>query len=210
VLDDRRSHSVSSEKYPDSLRLASERGVGRRVVQQDDPHGAVGHGTQASIDRIDLGGGFRIHLPQERLAEVGEVRACEAADEPLRSHDPDLHPVDLTDRRPSLEHRDAALDQKSGHRFVTSGVPVVITEDGDRRQAQIAAAIDEDRGFFGLAVCREITGQQHEVSGVLELSKCLLELGASRLATVDVAGRRDPERGSRSSVPARLHRCEAG
>ena len=81
--------------------------VGRRVVQEHDAQRAVRRSRcSPRVERVDVGRSRR-RPPQQRLAEVGQVRAGEAADEALRAGDADLDAADLAGSPVALEHRDA-------------------------------------------------------------------------------------------------------
>ena len=56
---------------PNPGRLALERALDGRVVQQDDAERAVRDGAETVADRLHLGRRLGVHLPQKRLAEVG-------------------------------------------------------------------------------------------------------------------------------------------
>ena len=87
---DRRGQPRRAEEGPDRLRLADERLRDRRVVEQDDPPVAAGDRLEPRLDRLHLARRLGVHLTQQRLAEVGQLRAGEAADEPLGADDADL------------------------------------------------------------------------------------------------------------------------
>ncbi|MEX2645776.1 MAG: nucleotidyltransferase family protein [Gaiellaceae bacterium] len=65
--------------------------------------------AQALGDRLLLGRCLGVDLAQQRLPEVGERGAGEAADESLRADDADLGAVDVEDRPAALQHRDVGL-----------------------------------------------------------------------------------------------------
>src|SRR5437762_2763897 len=67
----RAGEPVGAEERPDSARLALERRLGRRVVQQDDSVVAALDRLQPGLERPDLGGRLAVDLAQDRLAEVG-------------------------------------------------------------------------------------------------------------------------------------------
>ena len=88
--------------------------------------------SSASTSLARLG----VDLAQERLAEVGQLGAREAADEALRADDPELELADLVHRDVALEHDHTgvarALATTSSQRF---GVVVVVAEHGDDRDS---------------------------------------------------------------------------
>ena len=73
-------------------------------MEQDDAQVAVDDLLEAGRERFDLGGRLRVQLAEQRLAEVRQRRAGEAADEALRPGDADRHAVDGGDRPGALEH----------------------------------------------------------------------------------------------------------
>ena len=95
VLGDRRRQPVAAEQQVDAFGLAFDRSLDRRVVEQHDPQVAVHELLEALRDRLRLARRLCIVLAQQRLAEVGESRAREAADEPFRADDAEDEARDL-------------------------------------------------------------------------------------------------------------------
>src|SRR5918999_6090473 len=108
LIRDRLLKAFTAEEDADRLRLAFDRGQSRRVVEEDDPDVAAGDLAQPAVDGGHLGARLGVDTAEQRLAEVGEQRPSEAADEPLRPDDPDLAPADLADLGCPLEHVDSA------------------------------------------------------------------------------------------------------
>ena len=69
-------------------------------MEQDDPAVAAGDLLEPRLERLDLARRLGVDLAQERLAEVGQLGAGEAADEALAADDPELEPPDLVDGVP--------------------------------------------------------------------------------------------------------------
>ena len=63
---------------------------------EDDAPVAAGDRLEPGLERVDLARRLRVHLAQERLAEVGSS-APEAADEALPPDDAELELADLED-----------------------------------------------------------------------------------------------------------------
>jgi hypothetical protein len=62
------------EERPDARRLARDRGSRRGVVQQRDPHRAQRDLAQTVLECLDLERGLPVDGPEQRLAEVRQVR----------------------------------------------------------------------------------------------------------------------------------------
>jgi hypothetical protein len=90
VLADRSGDALVAQKRPDALWLATERLRTRRVVHQHDPVRAVRDGAQAIVECRHVVARLPVHLAKQRLAEVGQARAGEAAHKPLQAGDPHL------------------------------------------------------------------------------------------------------------------------
>ena len=100
-----------------------------------------GHAEVAVLDRLqaalegdDLVGRLGEHAAQRRLAEVGELRVGEAADEALRPDDPDAGAVGLVDRPGAVEDGDAAALERLDELIAAVDVPVVVAEHRDHRR----------------------------------------------------------------------------
>src|SRR4051794_32387592 len=111
VLADGRRDAVVAEHRPDRLGLAYERLLARRVVQQRDADLAVRDRAQLAVQRLDVLRRLVIDAAQERLAEVGQVRSREAADEALQPGHPHLEARGDEDRVLPLEDDDPRLAQ---------------------------------------------------------------------------------------------------
>ena len=171
VLEDRRGEAVGAEERPDLAPLALERRRDGRVVQQDDPERAHRDRAQALVQRRGLLHRLGVDAAQGGLAEVGEVRAREAAHEALGADDPDLGLtqieriswlwcLSITITPASCEH--------GGELVGAVGVPVVVAEHGQDRDVEVAHGVGDDRGLLGLAVGAEVAGQQDDVGALVQ------------------------------------------
>ena len=74
-------------------------------------------------------------------------------------------------------------------------VPVVVAEDGDDGDLEVAHDVGDDLGLLGLAVGGQVAGQEHDVGALGQARERgrgpLAIVGA--LAVVDVAGGGDPD-----------------
>src|SRR4051794_2882775 len=207
MLADWHREAVGAEEGPDVAALALERLRRGRVVQEHDPERAQRDLPQAGVDRVDLAHALRVDLAQQRLAEVGHVRAGEAADEALAADDADLGPGHVEDPVVAVEHVDAAVGERRRHLVAAVGVPVVVAEYGEDGHLRVAGRVGEDRRLLGLAVRREVAGQEDEVDAAAEaLEGRGPVLAVAVAAAVDVAGGGDPHaavRGLRGRLPLR-------
>jgi hypothetical protein len=214
VLRDRRREAVAAEVRPDPLGLAEQRVGGRGVVEEDDADGAVRYLLQAVVDRVDLRGRLGVAPPQQRLPEVGQGRAGEPPDEALCPDDPDLAVGELADGRRAVEHVDPGFRADRRDLVAMAGVEVVVAQnraDGDR---QIAARPGDDDSLLGLAMGRQVAGEEDQVGVALDARERLLDAGARRLGRVDVSCSRDPDHashvpraptmGNRAAMPGEL------
>ena len=88
--------------------------------------GAVGHRVEPALQREHLLRRLGVDAAEDGLAEVGELRVGEAADEALRADDADLPFADV-DRRPApVEDRDPRRFQDAGDLVLAVRVPVVV------------------------------------------------------------------------------------
>ena len=157
------SASRSLPRHVDALGLALERLRDRRVVEEHDPDVAVDDVHAARGDRLRLGGRLGVHLAQERLAEVGQHRAGEAADEALAPTMPTLEPpATAAVRAPSSTRMPAAA---STLRELPSpaGVAVVVAEHGEDRQSRAGGRLREDLRLARARRGRQVAGEQDEV-----------------------------------------------
>ncbi len=129
----------------------------------------MGHGAQPGIERLDLGACLPVHAAQQRLAEVGQVRARETPDEALGADDADLDAADLAGRPIALEQVDAGVGEDRAQLVDAVGVPVVVAQDGEHRHLQRAARVGQHPGLLGLAVGGPVAGQQDEIGVPVEL-----------------------------------------
>ena len=74
AFEERRGQPVGAEERPDPARLALERRQRRGVVEQRASGVAAVDRGQTRSERVDRGGRLGVHVPQERLAEVLELR----------------------------------------------------------------------------------------------------------------------------------------
>ena len=126
MADDRRRQAAAPEEGPDHPRLTLERGRRRRIVEEDDAQRARGNRGEALVEREHLGGRLGVDLAQERLAEVGQLRIGEPADEALGADDPDARSPDLPHRVAALQDLHPGLLEQRGHLPAAVGVPVVV------------------------------------------------------------------------------------
>ena len=111
---DRRREPRGAEERPDRLRLADERLRDGRVVEQDDAAVAARDRLEPGLDRVHVSRRLAVDLAQERLAEVGQLGAGEAADEALHTDDPHVGAVHVQDRR--SRGRGARSPRRAGRR----------------------------------------------------------------------------------------------
>ena len=95
-------------------------------MQEGDSQVARGDRLETAIESIGLAPALGVDLAQQRLAEVGQEGALEAADEALYAHHADLEAGHPADRRLTLEHADLAVGDRGGHFPTAPAVPVVI------------------------------------------------------------------------------------
>ena len=164
VLGDRGGEPVGAEERLDPRRLADERRVRRRVVQQHDPHRAQRDRAQAALQRLDVARGLGVDLAQQRLAEVRQVRAGEAADEALHADDADLDAGALAGAVVAVEHVTPPLDSiaatSSSRRFACQSW---LPSTANTGMPTSAAGLGEHRALLRLAGRREVAGEQQQV-----------------------------------------------
>src|SRR5262245_14208195 len=131
VRADRRGKPAGAEEGPDRLGLADERVADGGVMEQHDAAMAACDLLQPRLDSFHLGCRFAVHLAQERLAEVGQLRAGEASDEALRPDDADVHVSELDDHRLARQDANAALLEDGCDLVCPAGVMVVVAEHGE-------------------------------------------------------------------------------
>jgi predicted nucleotidyltransferase len=209
VLGDRAGEPVAAEECPDALRLPFEGRARRRVMKEDDSEGAIRYPIESPLESLHLRGRLRIDPPQHRLAEIRQSGIGEAADESFRPDDPDARPVQVADRPVPLEHGDPGIFEKSHDLVAPVRVPVVISEDSDDRHRQSAAGAGEDSRFVGLAVGRQVAGEENEVGFLGDTAERRLDLSLPIRRAMNVPSGRDPDQfGSPPGVagyrPARM------
>jgi len=131
---------------------------------------------------------------EERLAEVRQRRPGKAADEALRPDDADVEPFDLSHGRVAIENGDPATAQGVRDLVRAAEVMVVVPEDGVDGREQARARVGEDGRLLRVAVGGQVAGEEDQVGLAVDLREGGLDLLAMRLARVDVAGGRDPDR----------------
>jgi Nucleotidyl transferase of unknown function (DUF2204) len=188
VLGDRGRQPVAAEHHVDALRLAFDSRLNRRVVQQDDPQVAVHDLLQPLPDRGRVVGGLRIHLAQQRLAEVRQCRAGKAADEAFRPDDAELELADHARAMRPLEHVHARLLDDRAQLIRTSRVKVVVPEHSEDRNLEMPACICHDLRLLGLAGRREVARKQDHVRLAGDGLERTLDALPCRLGCVEVAG----------------------
>lgn len=193
VHPDGAGKTARTEKCPDRLGLPDDRVDYGRVVEQDDALLAAGDGFEALLERLDLGRGLTVDLPQRRLAEVGDLRARESSDESLRPDDADLEARDLENRVRAVEHHDAAPAQCLDDVCLASGVVVVVAQNGDHGHAEPSAGVRQHGRLLGKAVRREIARDEDEVALRGDVCEGSRQMLAQSLAGVDVARGRDSQ-----------------
>jgi hypothetical protein len=192
VVEDRAGEAVASQEGPDPGRLPFNGRRGGRVVEENDPDGAGGDGTEPLLDRLHLTRGLRVDRAQAGLAEVREGRVGEAAHEALRPDHADLRPGAFEDRPAAVEHGDSGRFEHRDDLGCPVRVPVVITENGDDRDREAAASVGQHLGLLGLAVGRQVAGQKDGVRLVLDPREGCSNGTAVVVATMKVARRGEP------------------
>ncbi len=192
VPADRLRESLRAEHEPEPLRLAEEGVRRRRVVEEPDADAAAGDRAQTGVERLDVAGRLAVGLPEERLAEVRPAVA-EAADEPLHADDPDRRAGERQDRVRAVEHDHARLAERLHDLGGAVGMPVVVAEDRDDRDGEVACRVGDDACLVELPVLRQVAGEEREVGALVELR----ERGRDPIGVVDagveVGGRGDAD-----------------
>jgi hypothetical protein len=195
AFEERRGQPVGAEERPDPARLALERRQRRGVVEQRDSGVAAVDRGQARSERVDLGGRLGVHVPQERLAEVGELRVWEAADEALRPGDAEPRAVDVLDREAAADHPHACVGQRGRELLDLRAVPVMVAEHREDRGRQPSDELREHPGLVELAVGRQVAREEDRVHVAVDMGEGALERVAVRLAV-----RRRPRRRESASA----------
>ena len=192
MVGDRVRQAVAAQEERDLRALALDRRQRRRVVHEDDPEVAAGGRAQAGVERFDLLAGLGVHPAQERLAEVGQVRAREAADEALGADDPKAGAADLAGGVGALEQRHAPVLQHRRQLGDAIRMPVVVAEHREHGSAGLARGGCKHARLLGLAECRQVARQQHDVRLAAQARERRTQIAAARVVCVDVAGRGHP------------------
>jgi hypothetical protein len=156
VRADRSRQAGGAEERPDRLRLADEGLWHRRVVQEHDAPVTAGDRLQPRLERLHLTRRLVVDLAQERLAEIGQLGAGEAADEPFQADDPDLEPVHLEDVELARQHAHAGVCEQLDELEAAVRVVVVVAEHRVHGEREPAARIGEDDRLLRFAVRRQI------------------------------------------------------
>ena len=163
-------------------------------MEEDEAPVAPRDRLEALLQCRDLPGRLRVDLAEQRLAEVGDLRAREAADEALRPGDADLDPSELEHEVIALEDHHAGRAQSRGHVVRPTGVMIVVAEHRhDRERRDDPAGVGEHRCLLGHPVGGQIAGEQHEVGLLGELGERLRDALAMLLGGMEVARRRDTD-----------------
>jgi Uncharacterised nucleotidyltransferase len=194
VLGDRAREPIAAEKGPDSARLALEGRARRRVMKQDDTQRAGRHLLETPLQSRHLRARLRIDGAEDGLAEIRQRRVGEAPDEALRPDDPDAGPVQLADRPPAIEDRDSPVLEHADDLISPARVPVVIPEHGDDWDREAAACASEHGSLVGLAVRRQVPGEQNEIGFAGDPPEGRLDFLAALGRAVDVSRGRDRDR----------------
>jgi hypothetical protein len=193
VLGDRDRQAFRAEEDLDPLGLTFERVHCRRVVEQHDAEVAGADLLETVRERLDLGGRLGVDIAEQRLAEVGQRGAEEAADESLRADDSELEAGDLADSEVAVEHLDIRALEDDADLVAAPLVQVVVSEHGEDGDSEPAAGVRENLRLLGLARRRQVAGEQHDVACALDTLECSLEALPRRLGCMNIARCRDPD-----------------
>ena len=197
---DRPCQAAGAEEGPDRLGLADQGPGHRRVVHEHDPPVAARDRLQARPERVDLDRRLPVHLAQQRLAEVRNLRAGEAADEPLAADDADVGPVEVEDERLALERPHARGGEHGDDLGGPARVVVVIPEHREHGHPHRPARVGEHRRLLGQPVRHQVARQEHEVDGLVQPRERRLQPGPERLGGMDVARGGDADRTAHGSM----------
>ena len=151
VLGDRTPEAVASEEGPDARRLALDRRRGGRVVEENDAERAVGNGLQPALEGFHLVRGLRIDGPHDGLAEVVSVASGKPPTKPFVPTTPSLVPLQSSTVQLAVQHHDPGGGEDFDDLSGAVGVPVVVAQDGDDRDLELAAGVGEHLRLLGLA-----------------------------------------------------------
>src|SRR5205085_2726332 len=168
VLGDRRRESIGAEHHVNALRLALDRRLDRRIVQQDDAKVAVDDLLQPARDRLGLVRRLGVHPAQQRFTEIGEHGTWEAADEALRADDTELEVADVARAPRAVEHVHAGLRDHSRDLLWMPRVKVVVAEHREHGHAYVAARVGDNLRLLRIAGRREISREQDDVAFLLK------------------------------------------
>jgi Nucleotidyl transferase of unknown function (DUF2204) len=202
VRADRAREPPRAEECPDALRLADERLRHRRVVEEHEPSLAPCDRLQPGLHGLDLPGRLGVHLAQQRLPEVRDLRAREPAHEPLRADHPHLEPCDLENGVAAVEHDDARLREGRRDLGGERAVVVVVAEHGEHGNIRAPARVPEHARLVDEAVRGEVAGEQDQVGLGADLRERPLEPGAQLLGGMDVSYRGNRDAGHVAPYPA--------
>jgi len=186
VLGDRGREPVTTEVGVNARRLPLERVHDRRIVEKDDAEVAVDDRLQAAGDRLDLGARLGVDPSQQRLTEIRQRRAGEAADEALRTDDTELELFHLAGRALAVEEPNAGTAEHLFELISPLRVVVVVAEDGEDRNVEEPARGGEHLRLLRLAARRQIAGEEDDVGLSLELGEGALDSFGADVRGVDV------------------------
>jgi Uncharacterised nucleotidyltransferase len=194
MCGNRRGQSVGSEEGPDDLGLADERRGRGRVVKEHDAQVAGLDRSQSLLEGCNVRGGLGVHLPEQRLPEIGQLRVRKAPHEPLGPDDADGLRANLDGLPAALQHDDSRLGEHVDDLLGPVRMPVVVPEDAENGEGKPASRLGQDRGLVRLAERRQIAGEEKEVSLAFERCERLGGLVGASLGAVDVRGSGDTDR----------------
>src|SRR5579864_9292598 len=189
---------VAAEGGIDLQPLAFQGGFDRRIVQQRDFKIDV----QAAQGVFQAGREFfrmaheGLHL---RLTEVRPMGATEAATEALGSGHADPRAVDLHRRRLALEHPGAGVLEHLADLVFLVGLVVMVAQDRDHRDAQLAQIASEDLDLIRATAAGEVTGKHQQVGAVGQMLQARPQDAGRADAVVQVADGGDPNHATGSS-----------
>ena len=100
-------------------------------MEQHDPAVAAGDRLEPFLEGGNLVPRLLVEPAQQRLAEIGDLGAREAADEALAADDADLDALDLDHGVRPVEHDDSGILQRRRQLAAAVGVVVVVAEHRD-------------------------------------------------------------------------------
>src|SRR5947209_9789030 len=193
VLRDRRREPVRPQVTPDPGRLSLDRLFRRGIVQQHDARRAHRDVTQPLVQGLHVERCLLVDGTEQRLAEIGQVRARESTHEALEADNPDVEAAGLAHVPAAVEDVDAAALEHRHQLLGAVDVPVVVAEHRVHRDVEGRAGIGQHSALLGLPVGGQIAGQQHEVGDAVQRCHRATDLVAVSLGAVDVPGGGDPQ-----------------